>query len=468
MNAPLGPSSDPSSPLPADPPLGVMLTVGHAGAADPRQATAGAQPRAVASPDAAAPPDRGDPYALITALACSGNRSAAIEQLVRHLAEQLPEASVRCGIGGQSLQRFFDHRLGWLEPENRLRSAAARLWADQVHRSVGVSQSDGSVVVSLPQTGGGRGRCLLWIDGERAEPVRVPWLTPAAESIAMVLWSRPRWAAPGWLRWSRRRPALALGGALLVLVSVLMWPIAYRVNCTAVVEPVRQRMVAAPFEATLMRAHVQPGDMVEQGDTLVVLDGRPLRLERESIGAEIEQVEKDHDIALAAGNVAEAQQAVLKQRGLSRRYQLLTERLNRLEVVSPIDGVVIAGDLRGHVGTPLDSGQTLVEVAPLDRLAIEVEIPEHEIGYVEPGTQARVHLNAIGGRSFRGSLERLHPAAEIRDERNVFIGRMTIENARRDVRPGMRGEAVAYGPLRPIAWGWIRSVVEYAAWWLGY
>lgn len=467
MNSPFGTSSDPASAPAGGSPLAMTLAVDPSSEADTAHAD-DRDHRGEPGEQRTPAPSAEDAYPLIAAMAASRDRSAAAEQLVQHLAAQLPESSVRCGIGGSSLRRFFDHRLGWLEPENHLRSTAAEQWPHQVHRSVGVSQTDSSLVVSLPQSGGGRGRCLLWIEGRRAEPVRLPWLAPAAESLAAVLWSRPRWATPDWVQWSARRPALVIGAAALVLGSVMMWPIRYRVDCTAVVQPIRQRMISAPFEATLMKAHVQPGDSVKQGETLVVLDGRPLRLERESIQAEVQQVMKDHDIALASGKVAEAQQAELKHRGLERRRQLLTDRLARLKVLSPIDGVVIHGDLQGHVGTPLEAGQTLVEVAPLKQLAIEVEIPEYEIGYVEPGTEARVRIDAVGGESFRGSLERVDPAAEVREDRNVFIGRMTIENERGEVRPGMRGEAVAYGPLRPIAWRWIRSAVEGAAWWLGY
>ncbi len=227
-------------------------------------------------------------------------------------------------------------------------------------------------------------------------------------------------------------------------------------------------MVATPFEATLLHANVKPGDTVKAGDILVQLDGRPLRLEREAIEAEIQQISKEHDVALATRRIADAQQTALKRQQLSRQYELLSQRLGQLEVISPIDGVVVSGDLERFVGSPLERGQTLIEVAPMDKLIIEVEIPEYEIGYVSKGAETRIKIDAIGGKSIRLPLEEVYPSAELRDDRNVFIGRIKIDNADQKLKPGMRGDATTYGPLRPWVWSWVRGGIERTLWWIGY
>jgi multidrug resistance efflux pump len=227
-------------------------------------------------------------------------------------------------------------------------------------------------------------------------------------------------------------------------------------------------MIATPFEATLLRTNIKPGDTVKTGDVLVELDGRPLRLEREAIEAEIQQVAKEHDVALATRRIAESQQAALKKQQLIRQHELLSDRLGRLKVVSPIDGVVVSGDLEKFVGSPLERGQTLIEVAPMNQMVIEIEIPEHEIGYVKKGADARVKLDAIGGKSIRKPLSDVFPSAELRDDHNVFIGRIEVDNGDHKLKPGMRGEATAYGPLRPWIWSWVRGGFERTLWWIGY
>jgi multidrug efflux pump subunit AcrA (membrane-fusion protein) len=254
----------------------------------------------------------------------------------------------------------------------------------------------------------------------------------------------------------------------VAILLIAIWPTRYPVACTAKVEPLHQRLVCAPFEATLLEAKVRPGDSVRAGDALAILDGRPLRLELESIESERMQAAKEHDVALATGRIAEAQQFSLQRQRLSRKVDLINDRLQRLTVVSPIDGVVVSGDLDRFVGASLELGQTMIEVAPLDKMAIEIEIPEYEIGFVQSESMTRVRLNSLGGPSIRQPLTDLYPTAEIRDDRNVFVGRILVDNTELNLRPGLRGNATTYGPLRPLAWSWVRGAWERMLWWLGY
>ena len=266
----------------------------------------------------------------------------------------------------------------------------------------------------------------------------------------------------------RKHPKLTIGVMSLVFLAGICYPVRYSVDCTAILEPVRERIVAAPFGAVLSDCHVRLGDQVRLNEVLVELDGRPLRLERESLQAESDQAKKEREMALASRRIADAQQAELKQKQLQRRIQLLDDRLARLQVRSPIDGIVVSGDLERFVGSPLETGQTLMEIAPLDRLSIEVEIPEMEIGYVSKDAPMRVRFAAAGGRSILANLASVSPAAEVRDDNNVFVGRMDLEHPDENLRPGMRGDATMYGPLRPFVWRIGRTAWERVLWWIGY
>jgi biotin carboxyl carrier protein len=404
---------------------------------------------------------------IIEDIACAANRSDAVEELVGGIAIRFPNASVRAGIGRRRMKRFYDRRLGWLGSASSLHCAAEAKW-DRVPRDVADCHIvDGALVVCLPEFAGD-GRLVVWIEGDQVAESSYEWLLGGLQTLRVVFWERP---VRAWLRLIKK---IGLGStvwlsiALSALLLVAIWPAQYRIACTAKVEPLQQRLIATPFEATLLESMVKPGDAVTAGQVLVVLDGRPLRLELESIDSEIQQASKQNNAARATGKIAEAQQAALKVRQLSRRRDLIADRLNRLNVVSPIDGVVVSGELDRFVGAPLQTGQTLVEVAPLGRMAIEVEIPEHEIGYVTPESETKIRITAVGGPSIRAPLDDLYPSAEIRDDRNVFIGRIEVDNTDNKLRPGMRGKAITYGPLRPLSWSWVRGALERVVWWLGY
>ncbi|MCO8122208.1 efflux RND transporter periplasmic adaptor subunit [Stieleria sp. TO1_6] len=419
---------------------------------------------------------------LVESVARSGNRQDAVVALVKQLTVEFPASKVRCGLGTTRLRRFFDSQLGWLGPASDLfRSAAAGWDEDAAPLPTRPALPGDPAPQSLDGQIGplrlniddehGLGRCVLWIDGVDLTHSDRIWLRRGLPALRAVLWQRSGGLFFQLSRWISNYGASTRVYATLAslfLVLVVIWPVSYRVRCTSVVRPSQSRVVAVPFAATLESAHVHPGDSVESGDALIELDGRPLRLERESIDAQIAQVQKERDIAMVAGRVAEAQQAQLRTRELSRQRDLLTDRLERLTVTSPIDGVVVSGDLNRSIGAPLEMGQSIVEVAPLDQMVIELEIPEYEIGYVDKGTLARVRLAAGDGEVIELPINGIYPAAELRDDQNVFVAQINVNNPAGSLRPGMRGDAIAYGPLRPWVWSILRSGWEKTLWWVGY
>ncbi len=426
---------------------------------------------------------------LIESIASAPSRRDALKTLVSALASLCPEASVRGGLGrGGSgslgltrgrMSQFVDHRLGWLGPESSLYEKALRLWSDtdsqasidpsEHERPQGIERAsvrriDRTIELNLPAPEG-TGRCKIWIEGPLGQ---IGWLPSMVLAINAVLWNRPTRSLPSLAIGVIRRSTVLLVVGILLLLVALIWPVPYRVSCTAHVETRGGRFVSTPFAATLLSAHVRPGDAVSAGQTLLTLDGRPLRLERESLVAEIGQIGREYDVALATRRIADAQQAELKQKQLTRQLDLITDRLGHLEVVSPLDGIVVSGDLEKHLGSPLELGQTLIEVAPLGTMRLEIDVPEHEIGFIAKGNDARIKIDAIGGPSIRLPIMQLHPQSELRDDANVFIASIDLENADGKMRPGMRGEAVIYGPRRPWIWSWVRGGFERLLWWAGY
>ncbi|HUS39576.1 MAG TPA: efflux RND transporter periplasmic adaptor subunit, partial [Pirellulales bacterium] len=196
-------------------------------------------------------------------------------------------------------------------------------------------------------------------------------------------------AAESHLR-SRWLKATAIGTA--IVVAVLCLPLKYKLTCDVTVEPVSRRFVAAPFDSTLQKTLVRPGDLVKQDSTLAMLDGRELRMEMAGLEAEWEQAGKRRDAALAARKTGEAQIAKLEMEHLELQLNLLRHRTSQLQIGSPTDGIVVTGDLERVEGAPLTVGQTLFEIAPLDQMIVEIAIPQSEVAYAQPGMTVQVKL----------------------------------------------------------------------------
>lgn len=412
---------------------------------------------------------------LLSAIGNAGSRAAAVITVAEFLAEHGENVHVRFGIGAEILRSFGDRRLGWLKSESALFEEYSGRWnttseldSDQPAKNVSVTRISQEVGIFLQQPDGQQ-RIAFWIEGDGKQSENAfRWLEPVLQAIGDVLWSRPRRDYWKWKGKVGSRIARISTVAAVLASLFLIWPVSYRVRCEAKVDTYFQRMVAAPFDATLEQALVKPGEQVKAGQVLIRLDGRPLRLELDAVEAEIQEIRKEHDVALANRQIADSQQLALKRRRLDRKRDLISDRLSNLEITSPIDGVVISGDLEKFIGAPVERGQGMFEIAPLHTLQVELEIPDYEIGYVQRGAVASIKLDAIGGQAMTLKIEDIHPSAELRNDQNVFIAKVRAQNHDGALRPGMLGNATAYGPLRPRIWSLVRPAWERVLWWVGY
>ncbi|MAD81222.1 MAG: hypothetical protein CMJ50_10315 [Planctomycetaceae bacterium] len=266
-----------------------------------------------------------------------------------------------------------------------------------------------------------------------------------------------RTAARIWQTW-KGKVALA---AITFVVAVMLIPLPYRISSDCQIEPVTRRYVVAPFEGTLEKSLVKPGDVVRAGDMLARMDGREIRWQRASVVADLNQAIKKRDVAQASHSYAEQQIAKLESERLELELQLLDHRAENLEIKSPIAGIVASGDLERAEGAPLTIGQTLFEIAPLEKMIVEVALPDDEVSHVDIGQTVNVRLDAYPGQTWQVVVTRVQPRSEIRDEDNVFIVEAELDNTDSHLRPGMKGRAKVKTLRRPLGWILFHKPWEY-------
>jgi multidrug resistance efflux pump len=198
------------------------------------------------------------------------------------------------------------------------------------------------------------------------------------------------------------------------------------------------------------------------------MDGREIRWELAGLESELNAATKKRDSALATQNAAAAQLARLDMDRLQLKIRLLESRAENLEIKSPIAGIVTSGDLEKAEGAPVATGATLFEIAPLDRMIVEVAVPESEIAHVNIGQPVHIRLDAYPRRQWTATLDRIQPRAEIRDHANVFVAELSLDNSDELMRPGMKGQAKIAGPRHALAWILFHKAWESAALALGW
>lgn len=256
----------------------------------------------------------------------------------------------------------------------------------------------------------------------------------------------------GVVRRLRRAGLRSVLLAMLLGAALLLCPVPYRIGCDAELQPVTRRYVVAPFAGLLQRCLAEPGHVVARGDVLASLDAEEIRLQRTSLQARLEQAVKKHDVALAKGDGVTAQVAKLDMRSSELELQILDRRLSSLEIRSPIDGVVVSGDLKRVEGAPLTVGQSLFEIAPLEEMIVELAVEEDAVSQIQLGAHVRLKLNAFPGVAWTGVIDNVHPRTELVKDRTVFIAELHLKDTEGRLRPGMTGWARIHAGKRPLGW----------------
>jgi multidrug efflux pump subunit AcrA (membrane-fusion protein) len=248
----------------------------------------------------------------------------------------------------------------------------------------------------------------------------------------------------------RRRVAASF---IVAAVGLAMFvPTPYKVPCECVLQPVARKYVAVPYDGVLEKVLVEPGDVTTRGQVLAQMDVREIQWELAGLHADHSRSQKQIDANLAARDTASAQLAKLEMERLEVKIHLLENRANHLEIKSPTDGVVISGDPRKTEGARLTLGQTLFEIGPLDHMVVELEVPDEDVSHIAVGQPVEIRLEAYLGRTLFGTIARIHPRSEMREQENVFRAEVLVDNSQRSLRPGMRGHARVRTASHALVW----------------
>ena len=287
---------------------------------------------------------------------------------------------------------------------------------------------------------------------------------PIGGAVAAV----QRHAGGRLLRWGRaltggaaRVRGLLMMLAAAALAGVMMIPTPYRIAAGCRAEPTLRRLSPAPFDGLLQSTHVAPGDVVTAGELLATMDSREVEWELAGVVADREREAKERDTHLSAHEVARSMMAALEVERLSARESLLRDRLARLEIRSPIDGIVLSGSLDRRENVPVTVGQSLYEIAPLASLRLEVEIPADEVSHVRTGLPVEIRMHGQASEPVIGTIERIRPASEVREGRNVFVAEVAVDNLDGRLRPGMKGSVRITGDSHPLGWNLFHRPWEY-------
>jgi len=129
-------------------------------------------------------------------------------------------------------------------------------------------------------------------------------------------------------------------------------------------------------------------------------------------------------LALCCGQLAEAQIGRVEQTRQAER---------RIGYYAPVDGYVM--ELGVRQGAAVQPETMLFQLAALDTVWINVDVPETQAAWIKAGDRATTEVPALPGERFEGSVDFLYP--ELSAATRTLKLRLVIKNSGQHLRPGM-------------------------------
>jgi multidrug resistance efflux pump len=260
-----------------------------------------------------------------------------------------------------------------------------------------------------------------------------------------------------------RHVALKLfaGGLAALLLFLTFARGDYRVTADTVLEPKVLRAAAAPFDAYILTAPVRAGDEVREGDVLGALDDRDLRLEQIKWNSQREQLQKQYRQALAERDAPKVEIFAASLDEAQAELQRIEDRLSRAQLLAPFDGVVVTGDLTQQLGAPVERGQILFEIAPLDAYRVILKVDESDIADVAIGQTGRIVFASLPTDSFDFEVQKITPVAVAEEGKNYFRVEASLSGLPGRLRPAIEGVAKVEIDRRRLIWIWTHKAVDW-------
>jgi putative peptide zinc metalloprotease protein len=308
----------------------------------------------------------------------------------------------------------------------------------------------------------------------------VTWVVAPAIKLLKYLMIEPE------LHRKRGRAWLFCGtvaAVLVVLFGIIRVPTS--ITADAVLEPMEEAWVKAGQSGFVREIKVKDAQPVKKGDVLLVLSDDGLDARIASLEAELERLR----IQQRASSVQNPAQENIDEIAIANKKEELEEHYRRrdeLTIRAPIDGFVVAPQIHQFDGRYLNKGDTVAQVAQLDRLYVYAAVDQNdaEMLFTTPhATEVRLVgmpkkvLHATNPqpvpaakREARHALQTHQGGGQIPNDPSDPTGRKVLippfelqaelANPNQQYVPGQRAYVRVVLDNKPLIWRWTRRFLQ--------
>ena len=228
------------------------------------------------------------------------------------------------------------------------------------------------------------------------------------------------------------------------VAQVARRPIAASYAGTAPLEAPAESQVVAKTSGVALAVLAEEGQFVRAGQVLVRLDPDRARLQAAQSAAQVRKLEANYN-----RSVQLSKQQLISANDLDQlKYDLENARaVNRLanlelsytNVVAPISGVIASRSIK--TGNFVQINTPIFRIVDTSRLEATLNVPERELATIKAGQPVLLQVDAIPGRTFRGTVDRVAPVVDSGSGtfRVIAAFASAAEDGRAVLQPGMFG-----------------------------
>src|SRR5215510_4941523 len=253
--------------------------------------------------------------------------------------------------------------------------------------------------------------------------------------------------------WYQRKP-----GTTVTVEAIKTRDLEAIVSASGKIQPKRLVNISADTSGRVVNLAVNEGDRIKKGQFLLQIDPKSLRTRvdsgtaslqaaegsldqlRQSVEtarAQLDQAQKnaarqrdlwnqqlttreslekaDNDVAVAMSSLHEREKQVTSQTARINQERAGLESaqydLSKVRIESPIDGIVTRRNIQegetAVIGTMNNAGTVLLTLADMSVIQAEVEVDETNIPNVQLGQRAKVTIDALPDRTFKGHVSEI-------------------------------------------------------------
>jgi multidrug resistance efflux pump len=155
---------------------------------------------------------------------------------------------------------------------------------------------------------------------------------------------------------------------------------------------------------------------------------------------------------MATGNRASMRIVREQVNQAAAQLALLNEQLSRAKITAPFTGIVVTGDLSQLLGSPVERGKVLFEVAPLKDYRVRMQVDERDIALVKVGQQGTLVLNSLPDLTFPVGVAKITPVSTSLEGSSYFLVEAAVQEVSERLRPGMEGISKVEVGKRTLIW----------------